>query len=261
MGKRAKSRREKLNSVFVYLGLFVGFAGWGYAVDSAYGASLLFLLSLGFLLAAWWEYFEFKVHTKVVVMILVLTGFVVGDSKWIAYVTAPSFPYVKSGALLNPQQPNSFWSFMIVNRGRNTLYNVSVHFQDMDRTDLIRKALQQNPPSSDIATLLQSDTAEFHYVELDPNTTGGIDNEVAHFFWTPAFLSDEHYDVLLTHRNGTFREKLNIKKIGTQWQYAMRVTDEGSHVILIECRDPKFPTDSEWKRELPKCFPDFPTAN
>lgn len=261
VAKQQKLRREKLNWALVYLGLFVSSAAWGYSVNSPYWASLLFLISLGFLLAAFWKYFEFKRRIKVVVTVLFLVVFLIVDSKWVAYVIAPSFLYVKPAVLLNPQQPNAFWVFIVVVRGRDALYNASVHFQDLDRPEAVRKELNEKMPLNETERLLQSDFAGFNYAELDPNTTGGNDNEAAQFYWTPGILDDEHYDIVLVHRKGTIREKLNVKRIGAEWQYAMRVTDMGSHKILIECRDPKFPNDSEWKRELSRCFPDYQAPN
>jgi len=170
----------------------------------------------------------------------------------------PSFPYIKPAVVLDPRTPNSFWVFFVVVRGKSELYNTDISFQDMIRSAQVADLLKSgNVSTNDAATLMQSESTALHYAELDPNPTGANDNEVGQFYWRPPTMDNERYDIVSKHRKGVLHEELYIKKIGNEWQYAVRVTDVGSKDVLIECRDPHFPVDKEWKEELPKCFPNY----
>jgi hypothetical protein len=135
---------------------------------------------------------------------------------------------------------------------------VNITFQDMVRTQQVTEGLKNGTiPVSQSPRFTSSEMKQLHYEELDRNPIGGTDNEVAKFFWQPPVMNDEHYEMILRHRKGVVSEQLFIKQIGSEWQYAMRVTDPEQNKLLIECRDPLFPVDNEWREELPKCFPKY----
>jgi hypothetical protein len=169
-----------------------------------------------------------------------------------------SFIYIKPGVVLNPNRPEALWVFITVTRGRSELYNVDISFQDMIRSQEIKKALESKTiPQEQLSELAWSDLIHLHYNELGQNTADGLDREVGQFEWRPPAMDNEQYDILSVHRKGTVREQLRIKLIGQQWQYAMRVIDPQTNSVLIKCRDPNFPVDTEWGQNLPVCFPNY----
>ena len=119
----------------------------------------------------------------------------------------------------------------------------------MDRTE----AFQKDNSRTD---LLNSNLYRANYPELDPNfETGGHDREETRFPWKPLYLDDEHFEVLIIHRDGATVQDLRLKRSGGKWAIATRVSDKKTKRVLIECRDPLFPPAKEWALTLPACFP------
>jgi hypothetical protein len=102
---------------------------------------------------------------------------------------------------------------------------------------------------------MQSDLTRLHYDELDHNTVGRNDNEVAKFYWRPPTISNEHYDIVSTHRKRTVRETVVHQ---TDWDRVAvcdaRFINEENRALLIECRDPHFPGGME--KGTPEMFPE-----
>ncbi len=242
----------------VVAGLVIG--GMSLIDSHVYMASVCILAAVALLIGGMWVRYRWHYLAKVVFAGVALVAFGVGGYRWVAYATAPSFPYIMPGPLFDPGQPSAFWDFLVVARGRKPIYNLAVSFQDMDQTAIVKKALGQRASPSEADRLLKTEFATFNYAELDPNTAGGNDNQAAQFYWRPGRLDDEHFNILLVHRAGTLRELLQVKNIAGRWQIAMRLTDERTHKALIECRDSGFPPEAEWRAELPGCFPKFPTS-
>jgi len=159
-----------------------------------------------------------------------------------------SFFFVKPGVFFLDKG----WAFAVVQRGPETLYHATIHLADQDAAAAVR-----SDPSR-ASELIPKTDGKFSYDELDPSHVGETSAEDGLFYWAPFNLEHEHFDFLLEHRSGVLRERLRVEKVGGNWQYAMKLTDEGKRVILIECRDAKFPEDGEFLRNLPACFPGFP---
>lgn len=256
--QRPPKKRRNLATVLTFFGLALACASWGYFV-LAPNPNIMFgsmLLASGFVFCAlaFWEYFEWSARVKAPILVIASAASAIFGTGWVRDITRQSFPLIKPAWIINQNSPNAYRVFLVANRGRTDLYNVGVVFQDMVRTDQVSEQSKAGLP---VAALMQSEMTRLHYDELDHNPVGGKDNELAQFSWVPAVMGDEHYDILSKYRNGEVREELYIKKPGTEWQFAMRVTDERDKQLLIECRDPLFPVGGEWKQELPKCFPDY----
>jgi hypothetical protein len=119
----------------------------------------------------------------------------------------------------------------------------------MDRTD----AFQHDNRRTD---LLNNNLYRANYAELDPDVeTGGHDREETQFIWTPLHLDDEHFEILIAHRDGATAQDLRLKRIAEKWAFATRVVDKKTKEVLIECRDALFPVTKEWARTLQPCFP------
>lgn len=180
--------------------------------------------------------------------------------------TLPNFLYVKPGVVFNPVKPgmtvpqwepaNAVWMFIVVNRGIEPFYNIHIGFQDLVmREENLRRLQNEHLTEAESHKLRWADVDQHQYPELDPNpTSSGADNEVESFNWRPERPDDEHYGIVINYRNAIVTEDLRIKKIGTKWQYAMKVSD-GKARQLIACKDPDFPESSEWPATLSRCFP------
>jgi hypothetical protein len=109
------------------------------------------------------------------------------------------------------------------------------------------------------SNLVWSDLNQQQYQELDPDmAVKGEDSQAGVLYWQPPRLEDERYWIVIRHRSGTVTEDLRITKVGEEWAYALNVVDETLKRNLMLCKDPKFPTSSEWPSGLPNCFPHYP---
>jgi len=257
MGNKAKNRkseqesRERRALALALLG-FVPALGWPvYEMTSPdpniYAASGIVLLVAVFLLASALVYLKWGKWRKCLLALTVISAFL-----WINYIvikslTAPNFVYVKPGVAANPGQPNAFWIFIVVHRGDSPLYNVLIGFNDLDKEKQDSDSLKNGHGRVQWNHSL-------HYPEIDPVIVGQPDAEIDSLYWTPGAIDDEHYYIHVNHRKGFGTEVLQVKKIGNDWQFAMKYTDDRTHKQLIECRDSKFPVDSEWQSALPSAI-------
>ena len=168
-----------------------------------------------------------------------------------------SFIYVKPGVVLNPHAPNSTWWFVVVVRGAEPLYNVTLVIEDATGEEERQKKLATATTDEERLRLVPPDPTTIHYQELDPSPVAGTDREVASFFVPFGLRRQLKYFIVMSHRRGTFVERLQINtpEDRDDWQYRMRVDENGDS--LINCRDPRFPVDPKEPRELPQCFPEF----
>lgn len=261
-GSAEPKRQDRLGLALAYWSLVLAFlvAGLGLMDTHAIWASFCFLAAVALLIVGMWAHFRRLLWVKVVLTVVALGAFAVPDYTWLAYAMVPSFPFVMPGPLLSPGQPTAFWDFLVVVRGHRPIYNLSVHFQDVDQAAIVKRELERGVSPGKARELLRSQGAALTYRELDPNTVGGTDSQDALFSWHPGNLKDEHYNILLVHRDGTLREILQMKDVRGKWAFAMRLTDERTRKALIECRDSRFPPGGEWRVDLPACFPKFPLA-
>jgi hypothetical protein len=164
--------------------------------------------------------------------------------------------FVKPGVVFDPDNPSAHWGFIVVLRGDEPAYRANLTFQDIDKADEIGRQLKAGKSLSHDEIF--SDFHRNQYEELDPHPARkGRDTEVDMFHWRPPNMSNEKYLISVEHRTGGTSEDLRIKAVDGGWQVAMKVADEKSGDVLILCKDPKFPSSSEWASDLPKCFPEY----
>jgi len=134
-------------------------------------------------------------------------------------IPSKTYAFVKLGPLLNPDSPQAFWDFLVVLRGADPLYHVSITFQDMDAV----AAFQKNP--SDVG-LIQRSMKTYQFPELDPTGDPKLpDREVQQIYWAPTALRDGHYSVVIDDRTGSVAENLYVKEVDGKWSVAMNVRD------------------------------------
>lgn len=153
----------------------------------------------------------------------------------------PSFVYIVP-VFWSPANP-ARWFMGVQHSGPDPVFNIEILFVDKDRQAEIRKA--------GTATVQDVEAIEttLHFPEIDPIEIGP-----KMFPWVPVAPEDEHYEVVITSREGEFREILQIRKVPSgKWQYRMKVTNR---TTLIDCRDPEFPLGPN-ERALPACFPTY----
>jgi hypothetical protein len=249
-----ESKKDRLALALALIG-YVPALGWPVYEMTApdpnvYIASGMLLFAAICFLAALLVYFQLGRRWKVALVLATICAFVWVDRIVITSLTPPNFVYIKPGVFANPGQPNAFWIFIVVHRGSSPLYNVLIGFNDQDREK------QDSDSLSNGHGRVQWNQS-LHYPEIDPITVGKPDAEVGSLYWSPGVINDEHYFIHINHRKEFATEVLQVKKIGNDWSYAMRYTDDRTHKKLIECRDSSFPIDSEWANNLPPCFPKY----
>jgi hypothetical protein len=187
---------------------------------------------LAFSLGVVVHYLEWKRrYTLVGVLVSLLASAVFGSYVWPKTPTplpiAPSFVFVKPGVWVN----GDTWTFHIEHRGPEPVFNVELLFNDL------------------VAKKDQS----FTFAEIDPGNIG----LAKYFTWKPTVADHEHYDILISSRNGHIQQTLRLERIAEHWRVATRVTDIDHKRVLLECKDAGFPVDQEWATLSP-CFPDYP---
>jgi hypothetical protein len=69
--------------------------------------------------------------------------------------------------------------------------------------------------------------------------------------WKPFNLMFSHFTAIITWREGSVQEEIQIAKVKERWQYAISVTDRENGAKLISCHDRDFPSSEP----LAACFP------
>jgi hypothetical protein len=77
------------------------------------------------------------------------------------------------------------------------------------------------------------------------------------FFWTPQDADHERYEIVISSRDRTVHQELQIERISRKWFWASKVTDSATGESLIDCNDRGFPGAQPHK---PDCFPAYVKA-
>src|SRR5205823_477585 len=126
-----------------HLGLAVGFAAWGWSANSPYFASILFVVSLCFFLAAPFAFQKVRPLGKALVIIVALFVFVVLDIAWINYALQTGYVLLEPLVWLN----GDTWMFDMVPIGGKIIYNLHGTVRDEERT----KYLLSHPNDTNVA--------------------------------------------------------------------------------------------------------------
>jgi hypothetical protein len=158
----------------------------------------------------------------------------------------PSFVYVVPGVWLLSQPAQ--WLMMIRHSGPDPVFNIEILFVDKDRQSAISTKGSATPED------IQAMQHTLNFSEIDP-----IEGVWAKdFVWPPLKPENEHYEVIVASRNGSFRENLQIRQT-VGWQYRMKVINDQSKRVLLNCRDKNFGEDGDGEN-LPTCFPFYVTG-
>ena len=160
---------------------------------------------------------------------------------WVALWRIPPYVFVAPGVVLNGYT----WLFIVNHRGRGSVFNVKIWFEDMD---LRNAGVHDHNP-----VLLERSAQMFEFPEV-----GGNEMFATRFLWKPPTLEHNHFEMRITARDGlTLNESVLIERVEGNYQYAIALDDLGGSRSLLLCRDPGFPIQKfqPQSRTLPSCFP------
>lgn len=187
--KSIVSSENRTSLLFTVVGVSLGLLSWAYASlnpdPSAIVAHLLLSLCLASILKGFWDFFALSKRTKLGVLVVFGSIFVVGQYFAVGYLTRPSFVFVVPGVWLN----GDTWDFIVNHRGPKTNYTVEVLFVDEDRKKRV-VAARSTLSSADI----ESYEKIFRYPEISPQGHGSI--FATQFQWRPLNPEHEHYGLV-----------------------------------------------------------------